>query len=1434
MKSSRFIFHTIRRLTALLLAVTMLFVVLPSFAPLAASDNNDEELPWLWPVPGSYRLNSLDYYFSGGLHNQGQCIDIDSNGYYGSERLDIVSATNGTVFYIRSGYNETTNKGSGWGNYVIVRTGDIYIVYGHLKSISCTYGEIKAGDVIGKMGNTGDSTGVHLHLQAYPVNSNIYNTSIRVFEQYRNNPMYIEKFQFLKGLRTYSVAYRDWIAAYYQNSNGVYYSYSGGLSLDIPTVSTAATVTVINTSGAPIRSSPCSDNALITDTFENGTVTMVHGYYVDAYGAYWLSVKDEAENIGWIRATDVGFNDYCFDTVITDPIYPEGEYGGLVELPFGGTLSSSHRIDSYVATILKDGETVARYQHSVNAPSYVIGEEILSGFSLETLGNGTYTYQLSVLETASFPGIDSLTKEHVLLNTTFHINSEISDQEPPVLSSLEILSQTDKVILFECKATDNKRLQKISMILSFSDNSFSKTYTFALENDSYRLSVPTAELNGSGLYRAEAVVYDGYGNTDTASVSFTLSPETSGEIWQVNTSTPLRIRSGPGTEYTQLGLLYNGTRITVTEIQDAGGYTWGHYSNGWVALDFCERIEGTLNTISFDLNGGTSSTIASLHKNHDETISLPSDVPTREGYEFVGWAYRSLATQADYLPGSDYSANASVTLFAVWADAVPPTIESISVSTTTWTNQPVTITVIASDNTNTVFYTFDGGKTWTENGTFTVQTNMVFELGEIAVKDAFGTVVSIDEVLTISNIDTDTPDLSQTTLSPIIEEGSVLFSPDGVLESGSGIASQVVLLSQTRDFASVIRVDCSTSASIQLEDGVYYLKLQVTDLAGNSTEKEFSRFRVGAVTPLPTVTGVTVKRTTATTAELSWTPIQDADAYRVLVSLTPDFTDPIIVDTTDSSAIVPGLNAAITYYVTVTASVVDEMYLDSPPASTVEFVTLNDDTAVYGMVAYEDAELDAEKKLLSYLVPYAVTTLDLSLILGHGATVTYFSNNALTQPIAEPSAYQFTDAAAEIHLQITAENGDLAVYRLQLTRAAQVAAAPIVTYEPKHETLAVGQENPTFSLVAISPDGGSISVVWYGSLDGEPPVKLGEDVSITPSFTTAGRYTVYAVITNTNSKCETVSTEVTTNPSSITIHKHKSDISVYAESYTFTGLAPSVTYSDYIGDGVVSYRFFSDEALSHEIQPPVNAGTYYVVAYATETDRYQTAISKPLAFMIHKAKNDKIPSVAVIQPALRDRKGYLTVTDTGLEYRIGNDAFLPLTAGTHTFSEGDIVEIRFAETDNYQAGGVTTVTIHPFSGTESILPKANAPLTVSDSQLFLRADELTVEMLLTMLEKTENVVLYDADGKRLSNTDLVRTGYIIAVEDNIGIFTSLTIILPGDLNQNGTVEESEVQRILALSNGTKLPSSALESQLADLNLDGVITIADAYLTLLLT
>lgn len=98
---------------------------------------------------------------------------------------------------------------------------------------------------------------------------------------------------------------------------------------------------------------------------------------------------------------------------------------------------------------------------------------------------------------------------------------------------------------------------------------------------------------------------------------------------------------------------------TSAQYQPGGSYT----SNASVTL--YAVWEKQTYTISYNANGGTGAPAAQT-KAFGYALALSTQVPTRSGYAFLGWATSSSATSAQYQPGDIYSTNANLTLYAVW------------------------------------------------------------------------------------------------------------------------------------------------------------------------------------------------------------------------------------------------------------------------------------------------------------------------------------------------------------------------------------------------------------------------------------------------------------------------------------------------------------------------------------------------------------------------------------------------------------------------------------------------------------------------------------------------------------------------------------------------------------------------------------------------
>jgi len=1425
------------RVVSVLLTVIMLVVLFPATEVGSVEINYD--LPWLWPVPGSYKLTGLDYYYSGGLHNAGQCIDIANNGYSGENRLDVVSATSGTVLYIQSKYNETDNRGSGWGNYVIVRSGNVNIVYGHLKTVSCTYGPIKAGDVIGKMGNTGNSTGVHLHLQAYPSSENASSTAIPVFEQYRTNPLYVEKFQFMKGLQKESVAYGSWISNYYTNTSGSYYTYSGGLSLDYDVTHSASSVIVINTAGATVRSEPLKENAYNVDTLKYGTTVDIVGHYSDAYGTTWLLLSEGSDGAAWILADDVGFRDYRFGTELVDADLPDDTYGAFADLTFAGTVVSENEVDSLTVELQKDGETLDRFTQAVGLSEFSVSDYIRDGFTVQELNDGTYTLVLSVKERATYPGVDPAYKEKALTTTTFNINSVLSDHIPPLLEEIYVTALTPTELTLYCVATDNKSMDRVEIVISSADESFSRSYIAEADGSTYRLSVPVSDLKGAGDYIIKATAYDSYHNVHEKIRAVTVPAErTAGEIWVVQDI--LRVRSGPATSYEHLYTINKiGTKVVVTDIQTGGKYLWGKMADGWCAITYCTYESGYLYQVQFDLNGGSGEAPTPLNKRYGADAKISSEKPTREGYTFLGWAKSSDAKVPDYPAGATYSDDKTVTLFAVWQDSVSPTISTVTKNPSKWTNDEVTITVTASDNAGTVYYSFDGGTSWTSVNTLGVKENKIFPSRSIAVKDAYGNVTYYSEAITVDKIDKLPPDMSGVTASVTAEDGKVTLTATGIVDEQSGLSKYELILSPTRDFTVSDTVTVIPGTPVNMADGTYYWKLKVTDGAGNSTVKEFGRFRVGAPQKLSAPIDLAVTKTTSESVDLTWKAVDDADHYVLMFSLTEDFTGELFTHTTSGViAVVPGLEAGVTYYCRVIAQASDNVFLDSDASQAIRFVTLNNDNTIHGFVSTTDASVDHNTNTVIWNAPYGADRLDLTVTVEKNATVTYWYDEAMTGVMTdlEAKAIPFTGDSAVVYIQITAENGEDRLYAVTVNRAAAVAATPTVDFSATDEMILVGEEPSDLSVIASSTDGGTLTITWYMSYNGGSYLAVGTGESINPTCDKAGDYTLYAVVTNENLKCQTTTASYTTDVVTITVEKHATTITVLISDFVYNGNTPSPAISGYVGDSTVTYRFFADSSCENEIATPTKAGVYYVVAYAAETDAYLAATSRPVRFEIQKQPSELLPPLTVVQPSLRDRNGYVTVAEDGIEYRVkGTDLWLAAEKGSIPFTAPIELEFRVKETENVSAGPTLSVSILSFDGAEDFLPNGSIGLTVDGDYLLASSGRLTAAQLLSGLEKSDGIHVYHPEGDKLNGTSTyVGTGARLTIEDDAGVYKSLYVIVLGDLDGDGLVTRADAEKILELSNGMASIGSEFDFPAADMNSDGVLTSVDAYLALIVT
>ena len=165
-------------------------------------------------------------------------------------------------------------------------------------------------------------------------------------------------------------------------------------------------------------------------------------------------------------------------------------------------------------------------------------------------------------------------------------------------------------------------------------------------------------------------------NGTTGSWSFSKSVSTSGGYsWLDNFST--RTYQRKESAYT----------ITLKLTFNAGSSWSGSYHSVNSSATFTLTVPA-LSSVNVAFNANNGSGAPSTQKKYKgKTLTLSSTIPTRTGYNFLGWSTtqaRADAKTIDYQPGGSYTTDTAVTLYASWEQAiVPPTVTITAYRTAT-------------------------------------------------------------------------------------------------------------------------------------------------------------------------------------------------------------------------------------------------------------------------------------------------------------------------------------------------------------------------------------------------------------------------------------------------------------------------------------------------------------------------------------------------------------------------------------------------------------------------------------------------------------------------------------------------------------------------------------------------------------------------------
>lgn len=163
-----------------------------------------------------------------------------------------------------------------------------------------------------------------------------------------------------------------------------------------------------------------------------------------------------------------------------------------------------------------------------------------------------------------------------------------------------------------------------------------------------------------------------YGGTKSASGSISVAAKTSYTI-------EYNANGGSGAPAKQTK--WHGTTLTLSSTNPTRtGYAfqgWATSASGSVTYSAGASYTAnssvtlyaiwTANTykVSYNANGGSGAPSAQT-KTYGKALTLSSSKPTRTNYTFKGWGTSASATTATYAAGASYTANAAITLYAVW------------------------------------------------------------------------------------------------------------------------------------------------------------------------------------------------------------------------------------------------------------------------------------------------------------------------------------------------------------------------------------------------------------------------------------------------------------------------------------------------------------------------------------------------------------------------------------------------------------------------------------------------------------------------------------------------------------------------------------------------------------------------------------------------
>ena len=300
---------------------------------------------------------------------------------------------------------------------------------------------------------------------------------------------------------------------------------------------------------------------------------------------------------------------------------------------------------------------------------------------------------------------------------------------------------------------------------SIANVNYAVWYTYSGNSDDLTFGVNYSEQNCSTP--SGVLDLDGYNvlisvtNNTSSNITFTIGVSTSKDdivLPSYMKIVPNNIiyyvlynaNSGDGSTLPSNQIKRKGVSLTLSDvIPKRDGYTFKGWNNNSVGTgttyqpgaEYTDDDDVTLfaqwkkvnqYTITYNANNGSNAPDSQI-KTEDVPLVLTTAIPTRNGFEFVGWNTQADGNGTSYQPGDKYTANSNITLYAKWVQ-----IFTVSYNANGGSNAPSAQTkkygetlTLSSQKPKRTGYTFNGwylnsggtGTAYQPGGNYTTNAN---------------------------------------------------------------------------------------------------------------------------------------------------------------------------------------------------------------------------------------------------------------------------------------------------------------------------------------------------------------------------------------------------------------------------------------------------------------------------------------------------------------------------------------------------------------------------------------------------------------------------------------------------------------------------------------------------------------------------------------